>query len=314
MSANQECRSEPPWQGRDARKYLRKRSLLPATLVTERGSAGCRVLDFSAGGAKLECAEAPAEGTSLTVMIEAVGTFSGKVIWRREHCVGVKFDGGIEKSAETSGVMVPTPAPLRDPPASAPAAEDVLGSLDEPGFSAPSYAAAAISTLSDSAEIVAVVTKPARAVEEPSTTDTTASIARAKRVLKLKPNREDVFTLFAGQPLFREGDPGGRMYVVQTGTLRIEGGASGEMEEIGSGAIVGEIELLEKGLRRRTTVIALTKCELIEINARRFRSLIGDRPDFALAVMYALSGRLRHMGDHRAADGTRDVTSRSGFP
>ena len=93
------------------------------------------------------------------------------------------------------------------------------------------------------------------------------------------------------------------MYLVRAGTLRIQGASPGEAEEIGSGGIVGEMEFLEKGLTRRTSVLAITECELMEIDARRFRQLIGERPDFALAVMHTLSGRLRHMGDLMASTG-----------
>jgi len=311
MSGNAERHAGPWPEGHEARKFLRKKSLLPATLVTERGSVDCRVLDFSAGGAKLECADPPAEGEMPTVIIEGIGTFAGRVIWRSEHHVGVKFDNGSEL-AEARRAIAPSLTPLgTDPPEPVCMAEHDPASFDEPQLPTPGadFAVTTISPVSDPTEIVAVASKPAGTTAEPSATETpTAPTAGAKyrrsRVFKLKPHGEDVFTLSAGQPLFQEGDPGGRMYVVRTGTLRIQGGAPGDEEEIGSGAIVGEMELLERDLRRRTTVIAVTDCELMEIDARRFRLLIGERPDFALAVMHALSGRLRHMGDHRVADGT----------
>ena len=69
MSGNAERHVGPRPEGQDARKFLRKRSLLPATLVTEGNSVDCRVLDFSAGGAKLDCADAPAEGEAMTLVI-----------------------------------------------------------------------------------------------------------------------------------------------------------------------------------------------------------------------------------------------------
>ena len=293
MSGNAERQVGRRPEGQDARKFLRKRSLLPATLVTEGNSVDCRVLDFSAGGAKLDCADAPAEGEAMTLMIEAVGTFSGQVIWRGERYVGVKFDTGTKKSGEASAAAMPALTPLgTDSQASALALETDPGSLDEPELSAPITVCAPPAT------------PEALSADETPTTPPTGPRLRRSRALKLKPHGEDVFTLAAGQPLFQEGDPGGRMYVVRAGTLRIQGGTPGEEEEIGSGAIVGEMELLEKDLRRRTTVIAVTECELMEIDARHFRQLIGERPDFALAVMHALSGRLRHMRDLRVGDGT----------
>ena len=74
------------------------------------------------------------------------------------------------------------------------------------------------------------------------------------------------------------------MYVVRAGRLRIQGGAPNEEEEIGSGAIVGELEMLERDLKRRMTVVAVTECELMEIDARRFKLLIGERPDLQLKL------------------------------
>ncbi len=322
MSGNAQPHSPPQPEGRDARKYLRKRSLLPATLVTERGSADCRVLDFSSGGAKLECADAPTEGEMLTVMIEAVGTFSGRVIWRRDHYAGVKFETGTGTTPGASGATVSTLTPLAtDPPAPTLVAKADTGSREEPD--APAGADFAVLTTSMTSEpsetvagIAAVASAAVGASEQPPV-ETPAGFAaetkpRGSRALKLKPQGEDVFTLSAGQALFQEGDPGGRMYVVRRGTLRIRGGAPGELEEIGIGAVVGELELLEKDLKRRATVVAATECELMEIDARRFRRLIGERPDFALEVMHTLSGRLRHMGDLRIAKGAATSSQNDG--
>ncbi len=322
MSGNAQPHSPPQPEGRDARRYVRKRSLLPATLVTERGSADCRVLDFSAGGAKLECADAPTEGEKLTVMIEAVGTFSGRVVWRRDRLAGVTFETPTGITPEASSVTVPAPTPLvADPPTPTPAAEADSGSRDEPEAPAnQDFAVLTAAMISEPTGTVAAAAPVANAAvgtsEQPPVETVTGSTARTKhrrpRALKLKPNGEDVFTLSAGQLLFQEGDPGGRMYVVRTGRLRVRGGTPGEVEEIGSGSVVGELELLEKDLKRRTTVVAVTECELMEIDARRFRLLIGERPDFALEVMHTLSGRLRHMGDLQIAEGAATLSEDHG--
>jgi len=99
MGSDAERHAVPEPVGEDRRKFLRKKSLLPATLITVQGSFDCRVLDFSAGGAKVECTQSLAEGDVLTLVVGPVGTFSGTAIWCREGCVGVQFDTDIAKGS-----------------------------------------------------------------------------------------------------------------------------------------------------------------------------------------------------------------------
>lgn len=103
---------------------------------------------------------------------------------------------------------------------------------------------------------------------------------------------QKIFQLRAGEILFRSGDPGGRMYIVQSGTVRVQGSPADE--EIGPGGMVGIVELIERGLRRATTAVSLTDCVVMEVDARRFRELVAEAPGFALAVMRALARQIRH--------------------
>jgi len=138
MSGNTDRQAGPQPDGHERRKFPRKRAFLPARLVTARGSVDCQVLDFSAGGAKVECAEAPAVGESVSLAIEAVGTFPGRVAWLSEGCFGVTFDMSAAKSAAVNGTPVPALTPLgADSPAPARAAEAGRGSPDKPELPAP---------------------------------------------------------------------------------------------------------------------------------------------------------------------------------
>jgi hypothetical protein len=116
MSSDAERHAVPEPIGEDRRKFLRKKSLLSATLITAQGSFDCRVLDFSAGGAKVECTQSLAGGDVLTLMVGAVGTFSGTVIWCGEGCFGVQFDTDIAKPAALNGTVLPALTPLRTEP------------------------------------------------------------------------------------------------------------------------------------------------------------------------------------------------------
>jgi len=117
MSGNAERHAVPEPIGENRRQFPRKKSLLPATLITAQGSFDCRVLDFSAGGAKVECTQSLAEGDGLTLMVGAIGTFSGTVVWRGEGYFGVRFGTDTAKPAALSGTMLPTLTPHRTEPA-----------------------------------------------------------------------------------------------------------------------------------------------------------------------------------------------------
>ena len=112
MSGDAGRHAVPEPSGDDRRRFLRKKSLLPATLITAQGSFDCRVLDFSAGGAKVECAQPLAEDDALTLVVGAVGTFSGTAVWCGEGCFGVQFDADIAKSAALGGAVLPAVIPL----------------------------------------------------------------------------------------------------------------------------------------------------------------------------------------------------------
>ena len=71
----------------------------------------------------------------------------------------------------------------------------------------------------------------------------------------------------AGQVIFREGDPAGRMYVVAEGEIKILVGSQ-VVEIAGPGSIFGEMALID-GSPRSATVIAKTDCELAAIDENR---------------------------------------------
>ena len=96
--------------------------------------------------------------------------------------------------------------------------------------------------------------------------------------------------------LFKNGDPGPRMFFVRSGTLRVRSG-SVIYEDVGAGGIVGEMGIVETNMPRSAMVYALTPVELVEIDQLHFLALVAEAPGFALAVMRVLSRRLRRMDD-----------------
>lgn len=108
-------------------------------------------------------------------------------------------------------------------------------------------------------------------------------------------------SLQPGEVLFREGDDAHSMYLVRHGTMRIMSGSS-IFETVHDGGIVGEMAIVERDAPRSATVIAGTRCELLEIDSEQFLSLVGTAPAFSIMVMRIIARRLRVMNRrHREA-------------
>jgi CRP/FNR family cyclic AMP-dependent transcriptional regulator len=99
----------------------------------------------------------------------------------------------------------------------------------------------------------------------------------------------------AGTPLFVEGEKADLMYVLTSGEARILVGQR-EVEKLAPGAIVGEMALIDK-VPRSATVEAVTDCEFVCVDQKRFQFLVTETPGFALGVMKVLADRLRN-ADH----------------
>ena len=104
---------------------------------------------------------------------------------------------------------------------------------------------------------------------------------------------QDAHTFAKGDAIFREGDKGDGMYVVVEGRveLRVRGRV---LEDVGPGAVLGEMALIDDA-PRTASAIAKRDCRLVRIDARRFRALVQQTPDFALQIMAVMAKRLRKM-------------------
>ncbi len=102
----------------------------------------------------------------------------------------------------------------------------------------------------------------------------------------------DLLEVGAGQTLFKEGDDlNETMYVLMAGTVEVL--VNGKvMETARPGAILGELAMIDKGVRS-ATVKAKTDCRLVVIGRKRFDFLVHQTPNFALGVMRVIANRLR---------------------
>lgn len=95
----------------------------------------------------------------------------------------------------------------------------------------------------------------------------------------------------AGVALFREGDDGNQMYVLETGTAEVFV-QNQLVETLQHGSIVGEMGLVSPG-PHSASVIAKTDCEFVAVDEKRFQFLVQQTPYFAIQVMRLMAERLR---------------------
>lgn len=107
------------------------------------------------------------------------------------------------------------------------------------------------------------------------------------------------------QFIFREGEPGNRLYIVAEGEVRISRDVPGSGEEalaiLKKGACFGEMSVFDRS-ERSTDAIANTTCVLLTAARSDFEMLLDFNRDLAYKVLWAvvrlLSGRLRVTNDN----------------
>jgi uncharacterized membrane protein len=102
----------------------------------------------------------------------------------------------------------------------------------------------------------------------------------------------------AGAVLFRTGDHGEAMYLIEGGRIAItvtEDGETVTLAELGQGDYFGEMALLD-GLPRSADAHAVADARLAVLSRDDFRRLILDNPAVALEMLTATFSRLRLTG------------------
>ena len=97
--------------------------------------------------------------------------------------------------------------------------------------------------------------------------------------------------------MFAQGAPGDKMFVVVDGQIDITLHGN-VLETVRRGGIIGEMALIDSR-PRSAAAIAATHSLLIPIDEQRFKSLVKERPEFALHIMRVLVGRLRNMDNSK---------------
>jgi CRP/FNR family cyclic AMP-dependent transcriptional regulator len=121
-------------------------------------------------------------------------------------------------------------------------------------------------------------------------------------------NEEQLFWKFGkslpkGTVLFREGDLGREMFIVQQGKVQVRkkvGSTEEVLAELSAGEFFGEMALLI-GQDRSATVEVIEDSKLLVISPETFASLLKSDIEIALKMLKKMAARLRALDEHLEA-------------
>lgn len=103
-----------------------------------------------------------------------------------------------------------------------------------------------------------------------------------------------------GQVIFHHGDPGGLLYIITAGKVKISytlpEGQEALLAILGVGDFFGELALLDDA-PRSATAVAMDKTETLTLHRADFINYINEHPRFSYQVMRTLAKRIRHLND-----------------
>jgi len=116
----------------------------------------------------------------------------------------------------------------------------------------------------------------------------------------------------AGSVLFREGEPGGEMYVIQSGVVRITRnvrGGSRLLATLGPGEFFGEMAIISSKPRTATAEV-VSEARLLVIDARTFETMVRSNAEIAVRLIRKFAERLAEADDQIENLVLRDASSR----
>ena len=106
---------------------------------------------------------------------------------------------------------------------------------------------------------------------------------------------QDLFVMMpSGQVVFREGDTGTEMFIIESGSVDIVRAARGSepLATLGAGDFFGEMAILEDQ-PRFASAITRAPTKLLRIDRAAFPGVIAGNVEIAIRIMRKLAGRLR---------------------
>lgn len=119
-------------------------------------------------------------------------------------------------------------------------------------------------------------------------------VSKSRSVIEMLSKARDTQSAKAGTTILEEGATGKLMYVIKSGKVEVRH-AGKVLDTLDDGDIFGEISLLEENYLRSASAVALTDCELVPIDQKRFEFLVQQTPFFAVELMRIMADRLLRM-------------------
>ncbi len=102
----------------------------------------------------------------------------------------------------------------------------------------------------------------------------------------------------SGQVIFHHGDPGGLLYIISSGKVKIAhstlDGQEALLAILGAGDFFGELALLDNS-PRSATAEAIEPTETLTLHREEFRRVIQNNPDFAMHVLQTMAQHIRRL-------------------
>jgi CRP/FNR family transcriptional regulator, cyclic AMP receptor protein len=119
--------------------------------------------------------------------------------------------------------------------------------------------------------------------------------------------------LAKGEVLFHEGDPGEKLYLIESGKIKLGQTAADGRESLiavlGAGEMLGELSLFDPG-PRTATASTVTATKVLAMGHEALLPWLVGRPDLAVALLAALARRLRRTNEAMADLVFSDVPGR----
>jgi CRP/FNR family transcriptional regulator len=106
-----------------------------------------------------------------------------------------------------------------------------------------------------------------------------------------------------GEVVFRQGDEGSCLYVIQDGELEIvreHDGRETVLRVAGRNELIGEMAIFQREVRS-TTVRARGTTRVLTLDKRNFLKRINEDPSLAFRIIETMSRRVRELSDQVAA-------------
>ena len=124
--------------------------------------------------------------------------------------------------------------------------------------------------------------------------------ALSRKELEAVGRAADAVEVPAGATLVEEGGTGREFFIVLSGEVSVTAGGK-EVAVLKEGQWFGELAIIDPA-PRDATVTALSPCELLVIDARRFGPLLEEVPVLARKILVGMARRLRE-ADRRPFEG-----------